>query len=633
MLGHFLLSVAMSRFRLPCAFSVAGHLLRSIFLAVFCCAPLAAAALAAGQAGDVPIPPPQAKALIVRLKDKWKTLDAEFRSEEKRIGREMAIWQSSGQPGGRLKDLFERNVTPRSLYEKLIQQYVNLKEAARNSRPAERNRDFPIKDAQCVLNYIGYFWALKKEEFENLESQLRGRDGQKLRDRILEALSQYKRLAPPPDPELRARFSIPCGYDDPPGGFFALISKPLSVDWGPKCLQSDELLPDKTVKPYRPEAAALIYNDGRNGRRIYCTGTLIAPNAVLTAAHCVCDTPAKDPNGVFFTNASECRAGTYQRQGRPVSTLDPSYDSVYFQHAGEFAVDRIVVHPQFRWSARSFADLAIFFLKGNVKGIQPAELNGVRALPPGTDAPTVGFGAHNPIGSSGRITTPYEIVENTGLKLETVPRTSRCSFYERSRRLICWRYSGDSGEINAGSTCRGDSGGPLYADFNGKTYLAGVTSGGGPSCLPNNDASFDTEVFAFRNWIRSQLGYGLFRQWVLAYKTAGAPQEAGLKQLICYFCPFCVQVSGDIPIQARARQLRVSVNCTSDEFARDSQIKVLMRLKPDDELHPIDNKGPSCNPKSSTVSCTAQVKPGQTWQVEVDTGLLQQCQIVATSNE
>ena len=142
-------------------------------------------------------------------------------------------------------------------------------------------------------------------------------------------------------------------------------------------------------------------------------------NAVLTAAHCICETAVKDPRGQFYRTASACVAGGYNRVGRGTSTLDPKNHKVFLQHAGLFDISHIVVHPQFRWTDDlPSSDLAILFLDSPVPGIAPMPLNSLRRLPPNTPAAAVGYGAHNPIGTTGAITDTATVLEQGGLKLQ-----------------------------------------------------------------------------------------------------------------------------------------------------------------------------------------------------------------------
>jgi V8-like Glu-specific endopeptidase len=209
-----------------------------------------------------------------------------------------------------------------------------------------------------------------------------------------------------------------------------------------------------------PSVAALLYNDDVGGLSPRCTATLIAPNAVLTARHC----------------------------------LQAPIVSVYFQHFGPVAIDSTV---QYQSSNDFYGDLAIVFLQKNVTDIVPSALNTFSKLKPSTQAQIVGYGWHN---SYTKIvsTAVAPLIQKTGVKLYANVDTNACERNAPAKSLICWTYKLSA--VGLGSTCEGDSGGPLFANIQGHTVLAGVTVAG-RTCAPG-DKPIDTEVFDFANsWI------------------------------------------------------------------------------------------------------------------------------------
>jgi hypothetical protein len=411
----------------------------------------------------------------------------------------------------------------------------------------------------------------------------------------------------------------------------AVGTVPLSVGWDGRCLQADELESDGTAKkPYHPTAAALMYDDGRRGPTTYCSGTLIAPNAVLTAAHCVCDTGAKDPRGSFYRTAGACANGGYSRLGGWAPALDPKHQTVFLPHAGHFKVSRVVVHPQFRWTDRiPVSDLAILFLKTPVSEIAPASLNTLGRLPPNTKAAAVGYGAHNPISASGHVVDTRTVEASAGLKLQAHTETAFCGPYGRLRNLICWRYrTADRFGTRLGSTCYGDSGGPLYANSGGKTYLVGVTSGGGPSCQPDSSA-FDIEVFAYKDWIERQLMANPPPPGSGSASSPGRRASTAIKQAVCHFCPMCDQVTGPIKIRNNTHRLRISAHCTPDDITRRSELK--LEVSADGKRVLCRSEDPTGEGRTGTaISCVVDEFASEILHVTLSTGLLQQCQIVAT---
>jgi hypothetical protein len=606
----------------------------------------------------------QRRVLVARLRETLSALQRDVGRGERLLKVEIEK-SRDGQVSPALKNIFV-NSDPRPFpdgtanpYEAAIKEYVRFKRRGHewNSWPEEKQ----LKYAECVKERIDYVfkghWDYMGLVIKSVEE---GKDPPPLNteakpplgmaiqgavtfkksvERFLEGVP-ISELLPLPDAtalddQLNIKRKCPLRDDDlgdaEPSG---VHTEPLSVDWTAKCVQSDKLLADNTVKPYHPTAAALMYDNGRTGPATYCSGTLIAPNAVLTAAHCVCMTGAKDPNGPFYPTAAKCTAGVYARKGRWVSTLSPAHHTVFLQHAGHLDVARVVVHPQFRWTDHlPFADLAILFLKAPVPAVAPMPLNTLTRLPVNTRATSVGFGAHNPIGATGDITDFASVVDAAGLKLQAAIDTGFCTRLERSRRLICWRFQpADRYGMRLGSTCRGDSGGPLYADSGGQTYLVGVTSAGGPSCQPTSRA-FDTEVYAYKDWIQGEL-------------TMNPPPPGGawlgrdrMRQVACHFCPLCGKVESTIKVPHDAHRLRISVNCTPDDVTRRSQLKLEVFKKEDASNIKNEDASNLCptaepieaKPAGTAVSCLLPVKPQQELKISLTSGLLQQCQVVATA--
>lgn len=205
-----------------------------------------------------------------------------------------------------------------------------------------------------------------------------------------------------------------------------------------------------------------------------CTGTLIARNVVLTAAHC------ESLHSRVFVGPDVTKLSS----GRV------------------FKVKRHVRHPKFDSEFRN--DLMILILDKPVTGVKPRQIAPKTLIDKATVARLVGFGS-----------TRLDGFGQLGAKLQTdVPIVSQA---------CKGKVNGDpdgevygchlNREIVAGKplllqdSCKGDSGGPLFvADSKGKWCLAGATSRGTDLAKTMcGDGGIYVRVDMYASWIESVL--------------------------------------------------------------------------------------------------------------------------------
>lgn len=362
--------------------------------------------------------------------------------------------------------------------------------------------------------------------------------------------------------------------------------------------------------------AAILYDEPRHGSRRICSGTLIRPDVVITAAHCFCNTGAKLLNHRFYPNAAQCRSGVYFRNGVAVKATDPRGHEVYLDWGERRAARRIEINPRFRWlNGASAGDLALVFLDQPIFTVPPAALNELALLPPGKPAHVAGFGAHNPLGADGRPTTITEVVSNTGVKTHAPVRTDDCGPGAVRAGLICWDYLRGTGS-SQNSSCFGDSGGPLFAEAYERAWLAGVISGGYPNCQPGA-STFNTSIFRHRRWIRRTID-----RYASRYLPKRLPDRVQAR--VCNYCQYCGiknnPMSFTFSVPNPVDKLQFSISCSAS--TKDNRIELAAR-SPDNSI------ACSANRRGVFQTCSVNRPKAGTWHLSATPAATQDCVIKA----
>ncbi len=357
----------------------------------------------------------------------------------------------------------------------------------------------------------------------------------------------------------------------------------------------------------------------------WCSGTLISPNVVLSAAHCFCEYDASQK----YNDGSTCKGGKFNLvNGKQVNALDPSFRRVFFQHAGYREIERVEIRDDYRFP---IGDLSLVFLKQPVWDITPVKINAFNATPHGTNGIIVGFGRHSPLDQKGVPLATYAGAD-LGLKFYVRTVTAPCTPGYENKQLVCWNYSNALPQSLRGNTCNGDSGGPLFAKINNEDVLIGVTSGGTEQDCGLGDFSFDVEVFAYRGWINE--GVQSDRAIQAAPITSPLnplnhnPGRYHLAKESWQFHPLSQFYNWPLHLPDNVRLVRISVNTN-----RILQSPLRLRLV-DDRGEPIlDPQGrPLCDMETedSATACEVPNSASRSWRVQASGPGARWFQVVAT---
>lgn len=216
----------------------------------------------------------------------------------------------------------------------------------------------------------------------------------------------------------------------------------------------------------------VLYLIPRKEEAIFCTGTVVAPRVVLTAAHCV------EPKGVSVE----------------IENFRVAAGSVNWSESRDRLRKDVVNISTFEYTGRTFfGDVAVLELASPIE-VPSMDVAGRRFWTGSTVAEMIGWGLTSP-----RQDGPTYLLH----RAETIIRSpAQCRAEGAESKILC---TSGSKQLRT-SACYGDSGSPLLVrqPWNRRRVVVGVLSGGS-ACHREFGVNYYTPSNYFSDWLRKRI--------------------------------------------------------------------------------------------------------------------------------
>lgn len=236
---------------------------------------------------------------------------------------------------------------------------------------------------------------------------------------------------------------------------------------------------------------------------LHCSGTLVSPTHILTAAHCL----DFDFDGVVDAD---------------LSSLVFGFDSDFSDGTASdtHSVVKAELHPNWFQSDLGGGDLAVLTLSEPVTHIAPTPI--YLGDPLGAEITYVGYGSRDVAYPEGLLQTRRAAIKSAANNV--------VDDVDRVFGLLGTDLDGPDGVgVNffgsseplplEGTVAAGDSGGGVFINVDGKDYLAGVISFG----FPDFEQTFGYNETGYSSW----LGHAGFRDFLASYDLVAVPEPGG----------------------------------------------------------------------------------------------------------